>query len=176
MAETTDTTYPAKFRMYEKEFDELWVPEATVMNGEGVFFELGAKDDPNCGEIHPTYWPSDEDDIEFEVSWFTGWTDRNGDEIFGGDILKRVRHMAAEHEREWIEEHEDSPDVDDIESFVTDYSGSLGVVEWSPGGFSIRLIEGHKWAFHGPEGTLDSRFDKEIEIVGNKWQNKDLLE
>lgn len=160
-----------KFRIYEKEFDEMWVPEATVMNGEGEFFELGAKDDRNCGEIHPVYWRFDEDDIEFEVSWFTGWTDRNGDEIFGGDVLKRVRDLSAESQKEWLEENEDAPDVDNIESFVDDFSGGLGVVQWEPGGFTIKHIEGHKWAFTGPEGTLEVNLDEEVEIVGNKWQD-----
>lgn len=109
------------------------------------------------------------------ISWSTGWTDRNGDEVYGGDILKRVRDRAVESEREWLEENEDAPTVDDIESFVNDYSGAVGVVEWREGGYHIKNLKGHKWAFHGPEGHLDFDWETEVEIIGNIWENKDLI-
>jgi len=119
------------------------------------------------------YQSEDRDASKLIFSWFTGWEDRNGDEIFEGDIIERAVHEAAESEREWLREHDDAPDVGDIDMFVTDYTGALGVVRWRDGGFFIENIEGHLWAFHGPEGDM-APLD-EIEVVGNIWQNQELL-
>lgn len=159
-----------KFRIYEHDTGEMLVPESVAMTGEGEFIDLGSKTDHECGEIYSVYWFSDPD--EFDVSWYTGWEDRNGQEVFGGDFIERVRDESAEAERKWLKENEDSPEVDDIESFVHDYSGAVGLVKRTEGGWVIENLEGHKWAFHGPEGTMDFSWETEIEVVGNKWQNK----
>jgi len=122
------------------------------------------------------FFPSDKDPTKYEtVTWHTGWKDRNGVLVFGGDIIKRVRHLAAEHEREWLQKNQNAPDVNDIESFVDDYSGALGVIEWEPAGYHIRNLKGHKRAFTGPEGGLEVNLEEEIEIVGNIWENQELL-
>ena len=168
--------FEPKFRVYDEKSGEIFVAEATAVQGDGRYVSLGCKEVlPREGgrEIIPAYGPIEEEGLHF--SWFTGWTDRNGDEVYEGDILKRVRHLAAEHEREWLEHEEDAPEVDDIDDFVTDYSGALGVVRWREGGFFIHHIEGHKWAFHGPEGTLDASWNEDLEVVGNKWEDPNLL-
>lgn len=157
-----------KFRIYEHETDAILVPESVAMTGEGEFIDLGSKDDPDCGDIHPVYWFSDPD--EFDVSWHTGWEDANGEEIFEGDLIKRTRDTAAETEKRWMKEDPDAPDVGDIEEFVNDYSESLGVVKQKKGGFVIELIEGHRRAFHGPAGELSIDLGEEAEVVGNIWQ------
>ena len=170
------SNFPAKFRVYDEKSDEIFVAEATALQGDGEYISLGCREvrhGPRDHEIIPSYGEIQEEGLTF--SWFTGWTDRNGDEIFEGDVLKRAKDRVAENERKWLEENKDAPDVDDVESFVEDKSGSLGLVEWKAGGFTIRILEGHKWAFIGPEGTVEVSLDEEVEVVGNKWQNQKLL-
>lgn len=153
-----DSGFNPKFRAYDEKSGYMTVSESIVVDGEGNY--------------HHHYKNRDGDD-EFSFSWFTGWEDRNGDEIFEGDIIRRAQHTAAESEREWLREHDDAPDVGDIEKFVTDYTGALGVVRWEDGGFFIEHFEGHLWAFHGPEGDMASL--DELEVIGNIWQNEEIL-
>ena len=153
-----DSGFNPKFRTYDEESGYMAVSGSIVVDGKGNY--------------HYHYKNRDGDD-EFSFSWFTGWEDRNGDEIFEGDIIRRAEHTAAESEREWLREHDDAPDVGDIEEFVTDYTGALGVVRWKDGGFFIEHVEGHLWAFHGPEGDMASL--DELEVIGNIWQNEEIL-
>jgi len=154
--------FPSKFRAYDKENQELLEQgDGILLCGDGTL--LKAKVGKNQTQTFP------EVTDRFELSWYTEWTDRNGDDVYSGDIVKRVRDLSAESEKEWLKKND--PDVD-IESFVQDYSGALGLIHWQPGGWFIRLLKGHKWAFHGPEGGINFDWEKEIEIIGNKWQNK----
>lgn len=167
--------FEPKFRVYDEKSDKIFVAEATAAQGDGRYISLGAREvryQNGEADIIPAYGPVEESGLTF--SWFTGWTDRKGNEVYEGDVVKRVRDSSAEAEREWLES-EDSPDVDEVESFITDYSGALGLVRWKPGGFAVKYLEGHKWAFHGPEGTFDASWDEDLEVVGNKWQDPNLL-
>jgi len=151
-----DSGFNPKFRAYDEDSGDMIVSESIAVDGEGNYVHF-----------------KDRSAEQFSFSWFTGWEDRNGDEIFEGDIIRRAEHTAAESEREWLREHGDAPDVGDIDMFVTDYTGALGVVRWEDGGFFIEHVEGHLWAFHGPEG--DMAFLDELEVIGNIWQNEEIL-
>jgi len=169
--------FKPKFRVYDEKSDEIFVAEATAVQGDGRYISLGSKHvrHRSGGEdIISVYGWVEEEGLTF--SWFTGWTDRNNDEIFEGDILKRVKDISAERKREDILHNEDYPnledyDVNSADEIVDDFSGAEGLVKWRDGGFYIDNLSGHKWAFHGPEGAINFYDWNEIEIIGNKWQD-----
>lgn len=119
------------------------------------------------------------DEDRYELSWATGWEDRNGDIICQGDVLKRVRDTIAELEREGLEEdgnnYPNPEDLDDVEAWIGSKQGAVGVVRKTAGGFTISRLKGHKWGFYGPEGNRTFDWEEEIEIIGNEFQNPELL-
>ena len=80
-----DSGFNPKFRAYDEESGDMIVSESIAVDGKGNYLHF-----------------KDRDADEFSFSWFTGWEDRNGDEIFEGDIIRRAEHTAAESEREWL--------------------------------------------------------------------------
>lgn len=166
--------FQPKFRVYDEKSDEIFVAEATAAQGDGEYISLGCREvllESGGMEMIASYGPVEEEGLTF--SWFTGWTDWNGDEVYGGDVVKRVQDEAAESQRKWLKEGDATPNLNEVT--IKDYSGALGLVQWKPGGFTIKLIEGHKWSFYGPEGTLNANWDKEVEVIGNEFQNPELL-
>lgn len=145
-----------EFRLYDKErkeFIEGSEQFCLSQSGEIGFFDYSNE------------FRSVED--EYGLSFRTPKTDRNGDSIYQGDILKRTRDKVAEFDRKHYEEK----GYDEIESLIDDKSGSFGVVVFDGMRFTVKLLEGHKWAFHGPEGGFAFDWDEEVEVVGNKWQD-----
>lgn len=137
-----------KFQVYDTVEDELIRPANDFLlagNGEAIL-----------------RWNGNEyEDVtaRYEVSFFIGQQDMNGEDIYGGDFIKRTRDENAE----WARENEDLD-----EELIHDKSGGLGVVTYSGMGYAIQKIEGPKRTFHGPEGGINFSWD-EVEIVGNKW-------
>ena len=99
--------------------------------------------------------------ISYEVTQFTGLYDKNGKEIWEGDIVK--------HHPRYIASKEDMIEEDD------EWTGT-GLINYYPSmmGFGFKLLSGHKCTFHGPEG--DEWQQDCLEVIGNKFQNPELLE
>ena len=93
---------------------------------------------------------------------FTGLLDKNGKEIFEGDVVKK------ESPSYW-KNAEDEPDDADIEM----WSGGTGKVISVPFGFYIDEIKCGTWCFNGPEGREWS--NSELEVIGNIYEHPHLL-
>jgi hypothetical protein len=149
------------FRIYDKSEGKFLDGDSWCINREG---ELGAFDYSLEFRIEGN---------RYEASFQLPKQDVNGDHIYTGDLVKRIHDKSAELEREFAEDHDE---IEDVEAYVNDRSGAIGLVVWTGMEFRIELLEGHKWAFYGPEGGLSFySWNDDIEIVGNKW-NTDLTQ
>lgn len=172
-------SFEPKFRVYDEKSDEVFVAEATAAQGDGRYISLGSREvlyREGGGDIIPAYGPVEEKGLTF--SWFTGWTDRNFTEVYEGDVVERVRDTVAEDERRRLQDdnvHPNPEDLTDIEGWINSKRGALGVVVWESGGFFIERISGHKRAFYDHSGSPTFSWDEEVEVVGNKWQDSNLL-
>jgi uncharacterized phage protein (TIGR01671 family) len=111
-----------KFRAWDKKSNRIKT---------GVESYLGAYLPPN-GNIHGHHI----------LMQFTGLKDKNGKEIYEGDIVNY-----------------------DTKAFE---NGLNAIVEWSGSGFYI--------AKHIPLVSLVEKFDTDIEVIGNIYENSELLE
>lgn len=86
---------------------------------------------------------------EWIIMDFTGLKDKNGNEIYGGDILKIIAISAKSPRMKW-EKRE-----------------YIGEVKYTPPAFNIY-----------PDNKIllvDGLYRKELEVIGNIYENKDLL-
>ena len=109
-----------------------WLYGCLLKNEEGKFavvkpFKVNMDNECSCCEVE-----------EETIGQFTGMKDKNGKEIYEGDILQT--------------------------SIVKD---SIGVVEWNfeHATFVVRMKNSSQWYF----------LDKSNQIIGNIYDNKDLL-
>ena len=106
-----------------------WDKKEKVMREQGeIYFNHGL---PNTFDI----WDS------YELMQYTGLKDRNGKEIYEGDIVNYNK-----------------------EGF---HNGLNGFVEWFGSGFYI--------AKHIPLFSIVEKFKTDIEIIGNIYQNPEIL-
>lgn len=124
-----------KFRAWDKDKKEMFEVGALTFNDE----KLGIAVDDEDWKIRP----------HSEPMQFTGLKDKNGKEIFEGDILSIL----------WIEE-------DQYE---------VGDVQWWDAGFRfVTDCEAHD-PFHISDLWVDDKV-LQIEIIGNIYENPELLE
>jgi len=144
----------------------------TMNNFPGRFRVFDVLSDEFVLECHLYELPNDEipdlSESRYELSWLTGWSDACGENLWGGDVVKRFKDQSAERQRIEYQKHGTPVDAP-AEDLIDDYSGAVAVIEWKDGGFAFDQLFGHKWAFYGPEGGLDARFD-EIKKLGSIHQ------
>lgn len=93
-------------------------------------------------------------DERFVLMQFTGLHDKNGKEIFEGDVVKDKKYT---HEVRFGEE---CVDASDYETY------SVGIV-----GFYMTNYLGEKYEFD----AINSQNAKDLEIIGNIYENPELL-
>lgn len=144
-----------KFRAWDKVAEQM-SPEFSLF---GEFTLLGAVHlwQRECGNISKSSLESLGD---LEVMQFTGLKDKNGVEIFEGDIIRKDDPCY------WVSQGgEEEPDAEDLEA----WRGGTGHVVAIPFGYIIKEIDCGNWTFNGPEGTEWSEYD--IEVIGNIYQH-----
>lgn len=150
------SNFPSKLRVFDVSSDEF------VVEGHFQHFLQNPEKLPDLSESR------------YEISWMTGWSDLNGEDLWERDVVKRVRDKRAERElRDYQENGLPGTDEKDasisVEDYVRDYSGGIAVIEWRDGGFVFDQLSGHKWSFYDPQGSHDFDFD-EIEKFGSIHQ------
>lgn len=134
-----------KFRAWNPAMNEMIMPEMLFINTES--------DDGTCS-LYSTILNLQEN---FELMQFTGLSDKNGVEIFEGDIVKyRVKRFA------------DGDEEPDNHGLYPDSKDAFDVVEFRGGAF-----EASKSSFGWEGETLISLPD--TEVVGNIFQNSELI-
>ena len=147
-----------KFRAWDKE-NKKWLDGADFLissNGTVLLYDLqfGSKYGNLTGK-----WREDEDD-RIEIVRFTGLKDKNGKEIYEGDVVRYNYQLKSKI----------FPSIDlfgevvfDIRTFDTGYAMSRHV------GFILRGVD------HGEYWYTDIPGIEDVEVIGNIYENPELL-
>jgi uncharacterized phage protein (TIGR01671 family) len=146
-----------KFRAWNKDRRE-WVENT----GNPYVFPFNGKVAMTCAGSH-TGHISDTDYSEYyELSQYTGLKDKNGKEIYEGDICKRKldKENRFRHSEEWADfwliEW-----LDTTCGFTTTYLGGL--------------VDGRLNQIKLRQNSFSQRFNEMDEVIGNIYENPELL-
>ena len=147
-----------KFRAWDKELKRMWWNVQTAYDGHDGHGTPEPRDtalpDPPDEYFSPDSFGSVLGDENLVVEQFTGLHDKNGREIYEGDIVK-----TTIYEKERIHEIK----FGKLSSATNggEYSNSVFV------GFGVEDAEVNEYLLS--EETI-------IEVIGNRWENPELLE
>lgn len=129
-----------KFRAWDKE-NKIWLEEFLV-TPDGELLIIGEYEKAKVGLTNG--WISGEN---IELVRFTGLLDKNGKEIYEGDILVVIQKNKEEKAFSKI-----------IMKFENHHIGDF-----------------HNWEIHGFRDYSKSTYGFEVEIIGNIYENKELM-
>ena len=149
-----------KFRAYDKKKKEMFKVRALVLDDEGKPSELSV-------EQHETgaYWDLGIGDVE--LMQYTGLKDKNGKEIYDGDIIKV-------HFGEWVEYEPEmhGGEIYDKEIVKREARDYIGEVRWrvvGGTGFIVKELE-NRWFRFNKKKTSEG-----TEVTGNIYEHPELL-
>ena len=143
-----------KFRVWDK-IDKRWDNEYHIASD---------------GEICMPWDAAADEPSRLEVSLSTGLTDKNGKEIFEGDILQFDDGVIEGRQTEFGRTEVCFGDYDDSEM---DY-GSPAFGWYISGYYGYHRVSGKSDSYDSEESILT--LSEKYEIIGNRYENPELLE
>lgn len=136
-----------RFRVWDKHSQKMFANDELIIWNNNVY----ANDSKKLSCNHLKGWSIDEE----YLMQSTGLKDKNGQEIFEGDIIKRdgIKRPEVIRFGEWI-------DVD-----------SLGYKEQYIGFYFESEHEGQEWLH-----SVEPQFNHLYKVIGNIYENPELLE
>lgn len=131
-----------KFRAWVKETETMWYSDSEKAEDK-IYFLLINSSGPYLSPVHHEEY---DEYTEFELMQYTGLKDRNGKEIYEGDVVKGKTHLG------------------NIEVFTR----FIGEVKFFAPKFQIEGVK----KYNGVREEMNSSY----EIIGNIYENPELLE
>lgn len=147
-------TKEIKFRCWSKKANKMIHFQEPVYCDEYGELTFGIVEFPSISNL-----PSEYGDFkDWQLMQFTGLKDKNGKEIYEGDIVHYLETIPSENEKQL--------EIQGAEYVQLEFNG---VVEWDKEGLSFDIVNEDNIRGFGARGTM------EMEVIGNIYENPELL-